>query len=201
MVFAEVHVDQKFHSHIIGKKGANGEHLELQLYMVYCYSRRQNKVPVPFTYDGRRIAGPQVTNATGLVSQRCCDGRNVAFTLVSKYTVRFRKHFHRLYGIEHEVLHLRRTRLSLGTNNANTRLKTQVLCLFFAALHTSCFCVHVVLVASALLVAKRGGTAFRRPLPRTLDLSVKTLRPLLAVCHAHSTRVLTALPARLGYEV
>ena len=24
MVFAEVHVDQKFHSHIIGKKGANG---------------------------------------------------------------------------------------------------------------------------------------------------------------------------------
>ena len=28
------------------------------------YFRRQNKVPVLFTYDGRRMAGPQVTNAT-----------------------------------------------------------------------------------------------------------------------------------------
>ena len=73
-----------------------------------CYSRHQNKVSVPFTYNGCHMAGPIVTNATGSVSHRCCYGRDIAFTLVSKYTVRFRKRFHCLCGIEHEALHLRR---------------------------------------------------------------------------------------------
>ena len=127
------------------------------------------------------MAIPQVTNATESVSQRCCDSRDVEFTLICKYTVWFRKRFHRLYGIEHRVLYLRLTRLSLGANNANTRLKTQVLCVYF--------------------YAAQGGTAFHRPLSRKLDLSVKRLQPLLAFCHAHLTRVITTLPAGLGYEV
>ena len=50
---------------------------------------------------------PQVTNATGSVFQRCCDGTNIAFTLISKYTVHFRKGLHCLYGTDHEVLYLR----------------------------------------------------------------------------------------------
>ena len=45
------------------------------------------------------------------ISMLSCDGRNI-------------------YCIEHKVLHLRRTRLSLGMNNANSRLNTQVFCLF-----------------------------------------------------------------------
>ena len=53
------------------------------------------------------MAGPKVTNATVSVSHRCCYSRDVVFTLVFEYTVRFRKRFHYLYVIEHEVLHLR----------------------------------------------------------------------------------------------
>ena len=82
------------------------------------YSRCQNKVQVPFTYNGHTPSDQH--------SQRCCDSIDVAFTLVSKYSVWFRKCFHHLHRFDHEV---RRTRLLLSTN-ANTRLKTQVLCLF-----------------------------------------------------------------------
>ena len=132
-----------------------------------------------------KLPDQKMTNITVSVSQCCCYCRDVAFTLVSKYTVRFRKRFHRLYGIEHEVLYLRRVCLSLETNIANTRLKTQVLFLFLCG-------------TTFLLVAPRGRTAVRQPLPCTLDLSVKSLRLLLAVCHAHSTRVIMPIPLDSG---
>ena len=147
------------------------------------------------------MAGPKVTNSTGSLSQRWCDGRDVAFTLVPKYTVRFRKRFHRLYGIEHEVLHLRRVRLSLGMNNANTctRLKTHVLCLFLCSTtyllflcSTRGFCLACIAmrrdnvsstIATHTRLISEKLTAVVSRLPRTLDSCNSTL------------------PAGLGYEV
>ena len=43
----------------------------------------------------------KMTHATETVCECCCNGTDEVFTLVSKYTERFRKRFPCLYGIDH----------------------------------------------------------------------------------------------------
>ena len=131
-----------------------------------------------------------MTNATGSVFHRCCDCRNVAFTLVSEYTVQFRKRFHHLYGIEHKVLHFR-----LRTNNASTRLKTQVLCLFLCSTTSLLFvcCPRGFFLACSAT----SQDSVSSTIAMHSRLISENLWPLLAVFHAHSTRT-TPFPLGSG---
>ena len=158
---------------------------------------------IKFRFRSRMMAAemavPQVINATGSVSQRCCDSTHVAFTLVSKYTIWLKKCFHRLYGSDHEVLHFRKTRLSLGTNNENTRLKTQVLCQF------SCCTTYLLFLCSTHGFYFACSTMRRDSILSTITTRSrrisKKLKAAVSLLHAHSTCVITALPVGLGYEM